>query len=209
MVTAVFLDRDGVLIEEVGHLSRIDQLNLLPRTPEAVKRLNDRGVPVVVVTNQSVIGRGICSEDQVTKIHSALETMLAGFAARITRFYYCPHHPTEAIGQYLKHCDCRKPEPGMLHRAERELGLNLQRSFMVGDRITDLESGWRVGCRTVLVETGAGLGTLNQLGEAPSQPDYFADGLGSRRTNGASDSSRWHVPAPGCVLRDPDRSAPV
>ena len=178
-MTAVFLDRDGVLIDEVGHLSRIDQLNLLPGTAEAVKRLNDRGVPVVVITNQSVIGRGICSEDQVNRTHSALETMLAGCAASITRFYYCPHHPTAAIGQYLKNCDCRKPKPGMLRRAERELGLNLRRSFVVGDQITDLESGWRVGCRTVLVSTGAGLETLNELDEAPRQPDYFADGLGS------------------------------
>ena len=176
-VNAVFLDRDGVLNHEVGHLSRVEQIQLLPGVPGAVRRLNQRGIPVVVVTNQSVIGRGICSEEDVEQIHVAMQELLSDEQAIINNFYYCPHHPTEGIGRYLLHCDCRKPLPGMLVQAATELGFDLSASVVVGDSLSDLEAGWAAGCQTVLVATGNGAETRRRMDSHPRRPDHYATGL--------------------------------
>jgi D-glycero-D-manno-heptose 1,7-bisphosphate phosphatase len=176
---AVFLDRDGVINDEVGHLTKPDQLRLLPGAAVAINRLNDSGLPVIVVTNQSVIGRGWCIEAEMDQVHDALSKLLAEEGARITQFRYCPHHPTEAIGDYLVDCECRKPKPGMLHQAAQELGLDLAASVMVGDRINDVIAGREAGCQTVLVSTGLGMGERKQLPTAPCQPDHLCDDLGS------------------------------
>lgn len=178
-MNGVFLDRDGVLIYDIGHLSRIEQLSLLPGAAAAVKRLNDRGVPVMVVTNQSVVARGLCSEEQVAAIHLALADRLAAGGAYITRFYYCPHHPTAGVGAYRLDCGCRKPKPGMLHQAASEMGLDLKGSVMVGDQITDLEAGWAAGCRTVLVGGSADGETRRRLATSQLQPDCIGNGLGA------------------------------
>jgi D-glycero-D-manno-heptose 1,7-bisphosphate phosphatase len=178
-VPAVFLDRDGVINDEVGHLTKPDQLKLLPGAASAIKRLNESGLLVIVVTNQSVIGRGWCAEADMEDIHDALSALLAAVGAQITQFRYCPHHPTEAVGEYLIDCDCRKPKPGMLHRAADELDLDLMASVMVGDRINDMIAGQEAGCRTVLVSTGLGLGERKLLPTAPCQPDHLCDDLGS------------------------------
>jgi D-glycero-D-manno-heptose 1,7-bisphosphate phosphatase len=176
---AVFLDRDGVINHEVGHLTKPEQLELLPGAAAAIKQLNDNGLPVIVVTNQSVIGRGWCAEADLERIHDALSGLLAKEEARVTRFCYCPHHPTEAIGEYLIDCDCRKPKPGMLRQAAQELGLDLAASVMVGDRIYDILAGQEAGCRTVLVSTGLGMEQRELLATAPCQPDRLSDDLGS------------------------------
>lgn len=178
-MTAVFLDRDGVLVDDVGHLSRVDQLSVIPGAPLAVKRLNDLGISVVVVTNQSVIGRGFCSEDQMNLIHQALAEQLSKDGAHITRFYYCPHHPTEGVGDYLLDCQCRKPKPGMLRQAAADLGLDLADSVMVGDNFTDIDAGGEAGCRTVLVTGLAGEQTKKRPASSKRQPDLVVDGLGA------------------------------
>jgi len=176
---AVFLDRDGVINDEVGHLAQPDQLILLPGSASAINRLNNSGLPVIVVTNQSVIGRGWCVEADMDQVHDALSGLLAEEGAHITQFRYCPHHPTEAIGENLVDCDCRKPKPGMLRQAAQEIGLDLAASVMVGDRINDVIAGREAGCRTVLVSTGLGMGERKLLATAPCQPDHLCDDLGS------------------------------
>ena len=168
---AVFLDRDGVLNEEVGYICRPDQISLIPGVGSAVKRLNESGFSVIVVSNQSAIGRGICSEIEIQQVNSHLSEQLSWLGAKIMKFYYCPHHPTEAMGDYLQTCECRKPNPGMLRQAASDLDLDLTKSVMVGDRLTDIEAGRSVGCRTVLIEN---IPLNDSQGSVPSdriQPD--------------------------------------
>ena len=152
---AVFLDRDGVLIRDVHLLTRRDQVELFPCAPQAIRRLRASGFAVVVVTNQTVVARGLVSEQDVELIHAWIQRLLRKRGGgEIERFYFCPHHPNAILPQYRTACDCRKPRPGMLLRAARELNLDLERSYMVGDRISDIIAGQRAGCRTILVQTG-------------------------------------------------------
>lgn len=153
---AVFLDRDGVIIEEKDYLSDPDQLCLIPGAAEAIASLNRAGIPVVVVTNQSGVARGYFPESRIQTIHDRLDAMLLSHEARIDAYFHCPHHPTEGSAPYIKKCDCRKPEPGLLLQAAEKLGLDLDRSFMIGDKSSDLEAGSRAGCFSILVRTGYG-----------------------------------------------------
>jgi D-glycero-D-manno-heptose 1,7-bisphosphate phosphatase len=155
---AVFLDRDGTLIEEVNYLAHPDQVRLLPGAAEAVARLNGLGIPVVVVTNQAGVARGYFPASRVAEVHARLDALLRADGARIDGYYVCPHHPTAGVGAYRIDCACRKPSPGLLRRAAAELGLDLGRSCMIGDKGSDLEAGARAGCRPVLVRTGYGAG---------------------------------------------------
>jgi len=156
MKRAVFLDRDGTLIEESGYLDRLDRLVFFPYTVDAVRALNRAGFAVVVVTNQAGIARGIVRESFVSEAHAAISERLAGGGARIDAYYYCPHYRTGVVAQYVTACDCRKPRPGMLRRAAQDRGLDLSRSFAVGDRWHDIEAGQASGARGVLVRTGWG-----------------------------------------------------
>jgi len=158
--TALFLDRDGVLIEEVEYLARPERVRLISGGAAAVRRANDAGWKVVVVSNQSGVARGLFPESVLPEIHSVIsEKLLAEAGAVIDGFYYCPHHPTEGVGAYRIGCDCRKPKPGMLLKASIELGIDPSKSWMIGDRLTDLQAGAVAGCRTILVQTGYGSGT--------------------------------------------------
>ncbi|BDG07178.1 D-glycero-alpha-D-manno-heptose-1,7-bisphosphate 7-phosphatase [Anaeromyxobacter paludicola] len=153
---AAFLDRDGVLIEEVHHLHRAEDVRLIPGAAAAVRRLRELGLAVVVVTNQSAVARGLCSEEELAGIHARLRELLRADGADWDDLLYCPHHPTEGVGRYRTACDCRKPSPGMLLEAARRHALDLGRSFLVGDKASDLEAARRVGCAAVLVRTGHG-----------------------------------------------------
>ena len=156
MRPAVFLDRDGTLIEERGYLDRLDLLTLFPWTPDAIRLLNRAGFATVVVTNQSAIGRGIIEAPFLAEVHSALDARLACGNARIDRYYFCPHHPDATLEPYRHACRCRKPGPGMIEQACREMGLDPQRSVMVGDRWVDVACGQAAGTRSVLVRSGHG-----------------------------------------------------
>lgn len=158
MRAGVFLDRDGTLIEDVGYLERLDQLALYPWTADAVRLLNRAGFAAVVITNQSGVGRGIYPESFVHEAHAELDARLAQGGARIERYYYCPHHPREARGQYLQACNCRKPAPGMIQQACADLDLDPARSWMVGDKWLDVGCGRAAGARSLLVRTGYGAG---------------------------------------------------
>ena len=153
---AVFLDRDGTLNREVSYLTRPDELELLPGAGQAVARLREAGYAVVVVTNQSAVARGFMTEADLGIVHREFQNMLARCGAELDGIYYCPHHPECGNPPYRQDCTCRKPGPGLLLRAAAELGLDLARSVMVGDKLSDLQAGWNAGCRTVLVLTSYG-----------------------------------------------------
>ena len=153
---AVFLDRDGTLIEEAGYLDRLERLVFYPFSVDAVRLLNRTTLAVVVVTNQAGVARGIFHESFVADAHRHVSETLARGSAKVDGFYYCPHHPEASIEAYRIACDCRKPQPGLLRRAARELQLDLSRSFVIGDRWHDLQAGAAVGARGILVRTGYG-----------------------------------------------------
>jgi D-glycero-D-manno-heptose 1,7-bisphosphate phosphatase len=153
---AVFLDRDGTLIEEAGYLERLDQVRLFPWTIDAVRLLNRAGFVVVVTTNQAGIARGFFSEAFVQETHRYLDERFAEGGARIDRYYYCPHHLDGKVEAYRVPCDCRKPQAGMARRAASELNLDLSRSFAVGDKWSDVGLGEAIGGRGLLVRTGVG-----------------------------------------------------
>lgn len=144
---AIFLDRDGTIIEDVGYLSRIDQVRLFPEAAATIRAFNQAGRPVIVVTNQSGVGRGFFPESRVHEVHEHLRSLLAQHGARIDAIYHCPHHPDDG-------CDCRKPKPGMLLRAAREWHLDLPRSVMFGDKADDVAAGEAAGCRACRVTAG-------------------------------------------------------
>jgi D-glycero-D-manno-heptose 1,7-bisphosphate phosphatase len=152
---AAFLDRDGVLIEDVDWLIRPAQIRVLPGVPQALRRLAQAGFRLIVATNQPIVARGLATEADLEMLHAAIAAHLtAAGAPPLDRFYFCPHHPRATLPAYRLICDCRKPRPGLLLRAAADLGLDLRASFMVGDRPTDIAAGAAAGCRTVLVQTG-------------------------------------------------------
>jgi D-glycero-D-manno-heptose 1,7-bisphosphate phosphatase len=155
---AVFLDRDGTLIEDVGYLRAVRDVKLFPWTVAAVRALNRAGFPVVVVTNQSGIARGILTEAIVADVHRHLSSFVEAGGARIDAYYYCPHHPDGSVAPFARPCACRKPGRGLLDRAAADLGLDPARSFVVGDKWLDVGAARAVGGRGVLVRTGYGAG---------------------------------------------------
>lgn len=174
---AVFLDRDGTINEEVHHLSHVEQFRLLPTVAEAIKRINEAQFKVIIITNQSVIARGIISEKTLGEIHRYMIDQLATHGAHVDAVYYCPHHPAAGNGPLSINCDCRKPQPGMLFQAAEELNIALHHSFMIGDKLSDLVSGHAAGCRTALVKTGYGAETEKQINGSALKPDYVAPDL--------------------------------
>ena len=151
---AIFLDRDGVVIRDVDLMTRVDQVELLPGAAPAIARIQGAGYAAVVVTNQSVVARGMCSEADVDAVHCEIDRrLIAAGARKIDEYRFCPHHPDADVVRYRVMCECRKPRPGMLREAAAALGLDLAASVMIGDRPTDVLAGHRAGCRTVLVGT--------------------------------------------------------
>jgi D-glycero-D-manno-heptose 1,7-bisphosphate phosphatase len=152
----VFLDRDGVLVKDAGYLDSIERLAFFPWTVDAVRALNRAALPVIVVTNQSGIARGFFTESLVDEIHRLVSTRLEAGGAHIDAYYYCPHHPDGVVVEHARPCDCRKPSPGLIDRAAKDLHVDPGRSFVVGDKWTDVELARAVGARAILVRTGHG-----------------------------------------------------
>jgi len=148
---AVFLDRDGTLIRDVNYLCHVEQIEVLPGVAPALRLLRERGFKLVMVTNQSVVGRGRLTELGLREIHAVLAEKLAQDGATMDAIYYCPHHPTEGVGRYRIACKCRKPQTGMIDRATRELGLDPSVSYVVGDQAIDLELARRAGATGILI----------------------------------------------------------
>ena len=151
---AVFLDRDGTLIREVNYLTAIEQIEILPTVAPALKLLRGHGFKLVVVTNQSVVARGLLSEWGLQKIHAEIVHRLAQEGAILDAIFYCPHHPTEGMGDYRMVCDCRKPKTGLVKRAATELQIDLALSYLVGDQLTDIDLACAVGATGILVGRG-------------------------------------------------------
>lgn len=173
-VPAVFLDRDGVINEEVHYLADVANLKLIAGAGDAIHRLNAAGIPVIVVTNQSGVARGYLDEDQLLVIHKALATLLGDHNASVQGIYYSPYYP-DGVGDYARQSDCRKPGAGMLHAAAQDFAISLRESVLVGDRINDIRAGHTAGTRTIMVKTGHGARetTLPEAAEA----DFIADDL--------------------------------
>jgi D-glycero-D-manno-heptose 1,7-bisphosphate phosphatase len=168
---AVFLDRDGTICEEVGYLNHISRLQIYPFAAAAVRRLNDAHLPVIVVSNQSGISRGIVPESLVQETHRRITEELARHGAHLDGIYYCPHTRADQ-------CDCRKPLPGLLEQAARAHHLDIVKSFVVGDRYGDVELAQVAGARGVLVLRGYGRGEYEyRRSEWPRQPDLVAEDL--------------------------------
>ncbi len=172
---AVFMDRDGTINEEVGYLSRINQLAFIPEAPEAIRLINASGLLAVVITNQSGIARGYFDESFVESVHTRMNALLAKAGAQIDRFYYCPHHPTEGEAPYQKACDCRKPAPGLLRQAADDLDIDLSRSYLIGDTAKDLEAARSVGAKGILVRTG--YGSEVESSDAAYTADHLLDAV--------------------------------
>jgi D-glycero-D-manno-heptose 1,7-bisphosphate phosphatase len=175
---ALFIDRDGTLTEEVGYVNHVARLRLLPRSAEAIRRLNQAGVAAVVVTNQAGIARGYFSEEVLNAVSAELIRQLKDAGAHLDGVYVCAHHPTEGRPPWRATCDCRKPKPGLVLRAARDLDLDLARSVVVGDKGSDLELAPAVGAASVLVLTGYGLGEWeHRRAQFPVTPDHVAEDL--------------------------------
>lgn len=167
---AVFLDRDGVLIEDTGYPDDPRAIELLETVGAALRALQDAGWRLVVVSNQSGVARGRFSLETLHAIHERLAALLAAVGVTLDALYFCPHHPEGTDARYTAACDHRKPAPGMLLSAAAELGLELSRCWMVGDRESDVEAGRAAGCRTIILGEGSSAADLRarHLGEAAS-----------------------------------------
>ena len=159
---AVFLDRDGTINVEKDYLYKIDDFEFITGAPEAIKRLKKAGFVVIVVSNQSGVARGYFDEDAVNRLHQHIQTELTAYGTSIDDYYFCPHHPDKGLGGYKLDCNCRKGKPGMLLQAAFEHNLDLQHSFMVGDKLADIEAGKKAGCKSILVLTGYGATTASR-----------------------------------------------
>jgi len=155
---AVFLDRDGVITQDPPHYAhRLDQLALIEGSGSAIKILNEENFKVIIISNQSGVAKGFYKENDIEIFNQAMSEQLKKVNAHIDAIYYCPHHPEAKVQKYRIDCNCRKPRPGMLIKAEETFNIDFKSSFLVGDKWSDIEAGRSVGCKTILVKTGHGL----------------------------------------------------
>lgn len=176
MRPAIFLDRDGTLNEDVGYLDRLERLTLFPWSVDAVRLLRRAGYAVVVVTNQGGVARGFVDETFVDEVRRVIDRRLAAVGERLDGHYCCPHDPHAPVAAYRRECECRKPRPGLVHRAARDLDLDVGRSVVVGDKWSDVGLARAAGARGVLVRTGYGRGQ-EQAPPADLRPDAVTDTL--------------------------------
>ena len=153
---AVFLDRDGTMIEDVGYLDRLERLRLFPYTIDAVRLLNAADFKIIVVTSQNGVANGILTEEFLGETHAHLSRLFDASGAKVDGYYYCPHSPQATVERYRIDCECRKPKPGMILTAARDHDIDLSRSIVIGDRWRDIEMGLAAGTNAMLVETGYG-----------------------------------------------------
>jgi D-glycero-D-manno-heptose 1,7-bisphosphate phosphatase len=186
----VFLDRDGTVIEERGYLGRLDLIELFPWSAEAIRLLGDAGFVVVIVTNQAGIARGLFDEPFVESAHARLNAMLREQGAVVDGYYYCPHHPEGVVDRYRLVCGCRKPAPGMVRQAAADLDLDVDRSFVVGDKWLDIGLARNAGATGVLVRTGYA-GGADPVPPAGCEPAVIVDTL--------LDAARWILAAPAAA----------
>ena len=175
---AIFLDRDGTVTDEVGYINHISRAKIYPYAPEAIRLLKSTGLPVIIVTNQSGVGRGYFTEEIVNQVHRMVQDALEAAGTSVDAFYFCPHHPSAAIEKYRQECCCRKPGTGMPEQAAEQLGIDLAASYVVGDTYRDMQMGFNIGARTILLMTGYGRGEYEYRRQNwPRLPDLTAENL--------------------------------
>lgn len=174
MQAAVFLDRDGTIIEDVGYVRSPEQVKFLPGSVEAIKMLKDAGYKIIIVSNQSGVARGLLTEDMLQTIDKLIRRAILNGGGQVDGSYYCPHHPEHGVYPYKQACECRKPHVGLIKKAVKEHHIDLSKSFMVGDHSTDIETAHRAGIRSAFITTGHGKEEKKNLKEPP---DHFADNL--------------------------------
>jgi D-glycero-D-manno-heptose 1,7-bisphosphate phosphatase len=177
MKKAVFLDRDGTLIQDLGYISRFQQVGFFACTSAALRAMNDAGYLIIVVSNQSAVARGICSENEIELLHRQLQNHFKKEGAAIAAFYYCPFLIDGPVKRYRQDSPLRKPAPGMLLQASQDFSLDLPACFMIGDKAADILAGKGAGCRTMLVRTGQGRNSEISLPSSGLRPDYIVDDL--------------------------------
>lgn len=172
------MDRDGTVSHEVGYINHVSRMRPYSFTPEAIRLIREAGLLAVLVTNQAGVARGYFEEDMVHRVHDRLQGILALDGTRLDGIYYCPHHPSAGEPPYRANCNCRKPRPGMLMQAVADLDIDLENSFMVGDKISDVEMALDMGLTGILVKTGYGRGELeHQSHQWRVQPHFIAENL--------------------------------
>jgi D-glycero-D-manno-heptose 1,7-bisphosphate phosphatase len=175
---AVFMDRDGTISEEVGYINHPTRFRVFPYAARAVRLLNDKGWLAMVITNQAGVARGYFSEDMVQAVHDRFKRELEDNGARLDAIYYCAHHPSVGEPPYRFDCDCRKPKPGLIYRAADEFDIDLSKSWMVGDRYTDIELARNAGVSSAFVLTGYGRGEWEYRRKGwKHEPDLVAEDL--------------------------------
>jgi len=174
---AIFLDRDGTINEDIGYVSSPDELVIYHYAARAVRLINEAGLKVIVITNQSGIARQLYDEETLAAIHKRLMDELARDGAHLDAVYYCPHHPHIGNALYRQRCECRKPSPGMLQQAAHEHDIDLGVSYVIGDKASDMNLATNAGARGVLVLTGYGRETLANRDQWPCAPEMIADDL--------------------------------
>jgi D-glycero-D-manno-heptose 1,7-bisphosphate phosphatase len=175
---AVFLDRDGTINEQMGYINHVTRFHMLPRAVQAIRLLNENDIPVVVVSNQSGLARGYFPKKVLDAVHGKMNKALSDGGAHVDGIYYCPHHPEAKEAEYRKACDCRKPKTGLFEQAASDLELDLARSYVVGDRFSDLKAARNCGATGILVLTGYGRGDLEYVGPALAiKPDHVAEDI--------------------------------
>lgn len=174
----LFIDRDGTINIDGGYINQPDNFVIYPFASQAIRMLNMSGWLAVIVTNQSGIGRGFYTEEVMHSIHDKMNAHFKSQGAHIDGLYYCPHDPNSKIDKYRQVCDCRKPEAGMLEQAIKDLPVDTKRMAIVGDKYSDMQAGFAVGCETFMVETGYGRGEFEFKSKNwPKQPDHRAANL--------------------------------
>ncbi|MDQ5846566.1 MAG: HAD family hydrolase [Acidobacteriota bacterium] len=178
MNRAVFIDRDGTISEEVGYINHPERFRLFPYAAAAIKQLNQNGWLAIVTTNQAGVARGYFAEDMIHAVHARMTNELEADGARLDGIYYCAHHPSVGDPPYRIDCDCRKPKPGLITRAARDFDIDLNNSWVVGDRYSDIELARNAGVKSALVLSGYGRGEWeHQRSSWTQQPDLVADDL--------------------------------
>ena len=176
---AIFLDRDGVIIEDVDNLYKAEDIKIIQGVPETLKFLRQKGFKLIVVSNQPVIARGLATEEKVKEIHKIINSRIKEEAGiEIDKFFFCPHHPNADLEQYRRTCNCRKPFPGLILQAAKEFDIDLSQSWMIGDRTSDIATGKNAGCRTILLEKEYSRNKIEGKDyDENTEPDFLAEDL--------------------------------
>jgi len=174
----VFIDRDGTINRDAGYINSLDNFEVYPFAPQAIKLLRDNGFLVVVITNQAGVARGIFTEDFLGKVHDKMRKIFQKNGTDIDGIFYCPHYKGSKLPEYAIDCECRKPKTKMIEDAIRSLPIDRNNMYMIGDKYTDIQMGINAGCKTIMVKTGYGKGEIeNEYHSWIKKPDFITDNL--------------------------------